>query len=108
LVLVLLPDFSIRFSRISATNIISSLFLNHASISKILPWHFYRNEPRPPGCQRIAGQALNLSACHWPIAETHASLASDPVAKRQHHIQVVMGYVVLFAIDGSCSVKPNN
>ena len=43
-----------------------------------------------------------------PLPKAHTSLAAHPKAQGQHHLQVVVRYLVAFAIGGSCSVKPNN
>ena len=43
-----------------------------------------------------------------PLAEAHTNRAAHPKAQGQHHVQIVVGHLVLFAIGGSCSEKPNN
>lgn len=53
--------------------------------------------------QRKAFDDVFLEFLTCPLAKPHPYLASDPVTQGKHHIQVVMGYFVLFAIRGSCS-----
>jgi hypothetical protein len=43
-----------------------------------------------------------------PLPEADRSGAADPEAKREDHVEVVVGDLVLLAIRGSCSEKPNN
>lgn len=49
---------------------------------------------------------FQLGTCPLPVA--NARLATYPVAQGQHHVEVVVCYLVVFAIRGSCSEKPDN
>jgi hypothetical protein len=42
------------------------------------------------------------------MAEAHTHRTAHPEAQCQHHIQIVVRHLILLAVCGSCSEKPNN
>jgi hypothetical protein len=45
---------------------------------------------------------------HEPLPKPDGDGAADSEPERQHHVQVVVGYVVMFSVGSSCSEKTNN